>query len=103
MPDRDTRSGWLHVLVEPEAEHQVDNNVLHPDHRGGKAREHLQLRVDEQRGDALDVLACQGFRAAHDAVEKAFRRQEAADRAEETVVGDRVGVLMRVRHARKEL
>ena len=41
--------------------------------------------------------------AADDAVEQPFVGQEPADGAEEAVVGDRVRVLVRVRHAREEL
>ena len=89
-------------VLEAEAEQQVDDDVLQEDDRRAQALEHLHLGVDQQRGDALDVLLGHRRAAADRRVEQALVGQEALERAEHPVLGHRVGVLVGVRHARVE-
>ena len=46
-------------VLEAEPEQQVDDHVLEEDHRRVQPGEHLHLGVDQQRGDAFDVLGGQ--------------------------------------------
>ncbi len=89
-------------VLESEAEQQVDDDVLQEDHRRAQAVEHLHLGVDQQRRDALDVLLGHRGAAADRGVEQPLVGQEPLERAEHAVLGDRVGVLVGVRHARIE-
>ena len=90
-------------LVEAEAEQQVHHHVLQEDDRRLEALKHLHLGIDQQGGDAFDVLLGQRHAAAHGRIEQPLVGQEALDCPEHAVVGHRVGVLVGVRHAREKL
>ena len=90
-------------VVHPNAKDQVRDDILQEDNRRRQTVEHLHLSVDEQAGNALDVLARHGHAASEQGTYRAVLRQEGFQRADDPVLGGGVGVFVGVGHARIEM
>ena len=90
-------------LVEAEAEQQVDDDVLQEDdrRRADRANIFISASISSVMMPSMSLLG-QRAPAAQRRVDEALVGQEAPDRPERAVLGHRVGVLVRVRHAREE-
>ncbi|MEZ5643417.1 MAG: hypothetical protein R3E70_15555 [Burkholderiaceae bacterium] len=86
--------------IEAQAEQQVGDHVLDEDDRRSQAFEHLHLSVDQQTHDRLDVLVHGFMPPLNIAPTAAVLQREHAQRIDHAVLGDRVRILVRIRHAR---
>src|SRR5262249_13934572 len=92
----------LEGVVKLEAQQEVDDNILQPDHRRGQAAEHRHLGIDQEGNDAFNVFLRERLSSTKCGIQETLVGYESPEGPEHSVLGDCVGILVRVGHTRVE-